>query len=432
MTSRSVRVARCLAALFSRQLCGLRIASADRRGSVAVVWSLALLPLIAVAGAGFDFLTISNLKSQLQAAADAGALRAARELRLARMSGFDVSSLAKTAAQSVLMRSAQPLSSVAISASLIDNNSAVQVNVSGLYDPKLLRVVYKQSVALSAQAVARTNGFPICALALEDKGARAIYLEESAKVTAQFCAVQSNSKSPQGLTGADASVLTAGMICSSGGKVGSKVNFNPDPLTDCPVVPDPLAARAPPPVGACTHNNELISGGTMTLMPGVYCGGLKVTNGATVTLSAGEYVMKDGPLIVEGGSTFTSLGAGVYLTGANAVFKFATDSSVSLTAPTSGPLAGILFFEDRAEPLLHTHEILSDNASNLLGTIYLSRGQLEVNANKTIGQASAFTIIVARRMQLYGGPNLILNSDYGKTNVPVPGGMNPGYSYLSK
>ena len=404
----------------------------DRRGSVAVIFSLSFLPMLAVAGAGLDFLAISGLRSELQAAADAGALRAARELRLASSGSFDVTPFAKTAAQAILMRSSKGLEGLDVRATLIDNRTAVQVKVAGLYSPKVLRVIYPESVKLSAQAVARANGFPICALALEEKGAGGIYLQQKARVTAQFCAVQSNSRHPQGLTGADDSLLTAGMICSAGGKVGRKVNFQPDAMTDCPVIPDPLAARAPPPVGACAHNNETVSGGTITLMPGVYCGGLKVTGGASVTLSAGEYVMKDGPLIVDGGARLTGSGAGVYLTGKNAVFKFAEDSSISLTAPTGGPLAGMLFYEDRNAPLLQTHDIKSDNASVLLGTIYLPRGQLDVDANKAIAQSSAFTIIVSRRMRLFGGPNLILNSNYDKTNVPVHGGLNPGHAFLSK
>lgn len=418
---------------WSRWLLGaVTHAAVDRRGNVAILFSLSLLPLMAVAGAGFDFMAMSTLRSQLQAAADAGALRAARELRLARMGNFDVTPFATTAAQAVLARSAQPLSAIAVTASLIDSNRAVQVNVSGVYEPKVLRVVYKQPVPLAAQSVARTNGFPICALGLDPKNKGAIFLQENAKVTAQFCSVQSNSKHPQGLVGAENSVLTAGMICTAGGKFGNKINFTPDPITDCPVVPDPLAARAPPPVGSCTYTNEVVSNGTLTLMPGTYCGGLKVSNGAVVTLAPGAYVIKDGPLVVEGGASFKGVGVGIYFTGSNATFKFAPESSLSLSAPTSGALAGILLFEDRNATPLQQYEILSNDAPLLLGTIYLPQGKLYVNANKTIAQSSAFTIIVAQRMELYGGSNLILNSDYDSTNVPVPGGLNPGYAYLSK
>lgn len=404
----------------------------DRRGNVAVFFSLSLLPLIAVAGVGYDFFAISTLKSQLQAAADAGALRAARELRLARSGSYDLTPMAKTAAQTVLARSVQPLANIDVVATLIDNNNATRVTVSAVYQPKLIRVVYKNAIKLGAQAVARTNGYPICALGLNEKDQGTIYLEANARVTAQFCAVQSNSRHPQGLSGGDNSLLTAGMTCSSGGKVGKRTNFEPDPLTDCPIVSDPLAARPAPPVGACSHTDELISGGTVTLMPGTYCGGLKVTAGAKVTLSPGVYVMKDGLLTVDGGGSLTAHGVGIFLTGASATINFATDSSINIKAPTSGPMAGLLFFEDRAAPLLQEHKIHSNDAPMLLGTIYLSRGRLSVNANKSIAQSSAFTIIVAQRMELYGGPNLVLNSDYDSTNVPVPGGFNPGYSFLTQ
>lgn len=418
--------------LVRRLVDSLVAALRDRRGNLAVMFSLSLLPMIGVAGAGYDFFVISTLRNQLQIAADAGALRAARELRLARSGNYDLTPVARTAAQVVLARSVQPMTNVGIAATLIDNNRAAQVTITAHYQPTVMRVVYKQPIRVGAQAIARTSGFPICALGLDESGKGAIYLEANAKVTAQFCAVQSNSKHPQGLSGGDNSLLKAGMTCSSGGKVGKGINFEPDPITDCPIIPDPLAARPPPSVSGCGHTDEVISGATMTLMPGTFCGGLKITAGAVVTLSPGVYVMKDGPLVVEGGSSFKATSAGVYLTGAKATFRFATDSSIRMTAPTTGPMAGMLFFEDRAAPLQQAHEILSDDASLLLGTIYLPRGRRSVNANKAIAQASAFTIIVAQRMELFGGSDLVLNSDYDSTNVPVPGGLNPGYSYLTK
>ncbi len=403
-----------------------------RDGSVGLIFSLLIVPLIAVAGAGYDFAAISVLKSQLQAAADAGALRAAGELRLAKGGHHDLTPVARPPAQNVLARSAQSLRDVHIEAALVESNSAVRVSVQGTYDPKVVRLLYKEPVRLAATAIARANGFPICALGLEPSASHAVYLEANAKVTAQYCAVHSNSTNPEGLSGGANSFLKAGMICSAGGKYGGKSNFEPDPLTDCPVVPDPLAQRAPPPVGPCAHTDERIDGGTITLTPGVYCGGLTIIGASSVTLSPGIYVMKDGPLLVDGGSSFKATGVGVYLTGANAVFNFSANTSVSMTAPNSGPMAGMLFFEDPTAPGLREHKILSDNASVLLGTIYLPKGRLEVETNKPVGKQSAFTIIVAQRMELYGGSELVLNSDYASTSVPVPGGLNAGRTYLIK
>ncbi len=75
------------------------------------------------------------------------------------------------------------------------------------------------------------------------------------------------------------------MICSSGGKSTSSGKLTPEPLTDCPIVTDPLASRLAPDVSRCDRQNIVISSGSVSLEPGVYCGGLKVTNGAAASLS---------------------------------------------------------------------------------------------------------------------------------------------------
>ena len=37
-----------------------------------------------------------------------------------------------------------------------------------------------------------------------------------------------------------------------------------------------------------------------------------------------------------------------------------------------------------------------------------------------LAQDSAYTVIIARQLKLYSGPNLVLNTDYGDTDIPVP------------
>jgi len=71
------------------------------------------------------------------------------------------------------------------------------------------------------------------------------------------------------------------------------------------------------------------------------------------------------------------------------------------------------------------HQILSDNARNLLGTIYMPQGEIIVDATKPIADKSAYTVLVVKQLHLYSGPNLILNTDYSATEVPVPMGVGP-------
>ena len=48
-----------------------------------------------------------------------------------------------------------------------------------------------------------------------------------------------------------------------------------------------------------------------------------------------------------------------------------------------------------------------------------------IDAKKPVGDQSAYTVIVAQRVNLYQGPNLYLNANYGATSVRVPKGVGP-------
>jgi hypothetical protein len=223
--------------------------------------------------------------------------------------------------------------------------------------------------------------------------------------------------------------MTAGAICSSGGYKGN--NFSPTPITDCPVMTDPIAGRPAPPIGPCVSGTPLVvNGGTLALLPGNYCGGLHVTGGASVTLTPGEYIMSNGPLQVDSGSALLTSNAGIYLTGAGSTLYFDTDSTINLTAPTSGPLTGLMVYEDPAVPSRQQHVIHSVNAPNLHGTIYLPVNELYIDANANVAQASLFTIIISYRLHVEQGANLVLNSNYSSSPIPAPQGLGGGYPSL--
>jgi hypothetical protein len=207
-----------------------------------------------------------------------------------------------------------------------------------------------------------------------------------------------------------------------------------------------LSSRAAPPVGACNYTNKVVDGGYETLPPGVYCGGLQLTNGAVVKLASGIIIIKDGPLIVDGGASISGTEVAIHLKGGAANLMFDADTTVSLSAPKDGPLAGILIFDDpsgagapaqvpksgrgaagrgNATAAPRQHQILSDNARNLLGTIYMPQGEIIIDAMKPIADKSAYTVLVVKQLHLYSGPNLILNTDYSATDVPVPMGVGP-------
>ena len=49
--------------------------------------------------------------------------------------------------------------------------------------------------------------------------------------------------------------------------------------------------------------------------------------------------------------------------------------------------------------------------------------QLLVDANAPVADQSAYTAIKSRKLVLDAGPNLVLNSNYAMTDIPVPSGL---------
>jgi Flp pilus assembly protein TadG len=397
----------------------------DRRGGVAIAFSLALLPVICIVGLALDFSSMTRQRSILQSAADAGALSAARELHLAQVGSTGVvANMAHTYTNAALSKASSRLSHTVVNVNLLNNNSSVEVAISATYKA----IFFPTSINIAAKAVASAMGFPICGLTLDPSAPQSIYLRTQSQVTAQFCAVQANSIDKEALYTQGSSQMTAASICSGGGVNGK---FFPAPITDCPAIPDPLASRPAPSVGPCTYTDLVVNGGTLALTPGNYCGGLYVTGGAFVTLTAGEHIMSGGKLKVDNASTLVTSGGSIYLT-AGATLWFGSDTTINMTAPTGGPLAGLLVYEDHNAPPGQVHYIYSNNAPVLHGTIYLPANQLWVETSADVSKASAFTIIVARSLHVDKAANLWLNSNYNLSNVPVPGGLKPGVPFLAR
>jgi hypothetical protein len=109
--------------------------------------------------------------------------------------------------------------------------------------------------------------------------------------------------------------------------------------------------------------------------------------------------------------------------GPKAGFRFAETAIVSLGAPKEGPMAGFLFYRDPG-PQPGDFVIGTDLATKLLGTTYLPGATLSVDVIGLVAAQSAYTVIVADRIDIRGA-ELVVNSDYGATDIPVPRGVGP-------
>jgi Flp pilus assembly protein TadG len=447
----------------------------DRSGAALLIFALVAPVLFLGTAAAVTYADLHRRQSQLQLAADTAVLTAAKELTLANADDERLISVAKQAALAALAvnrpdgTTAVPTPTVVRSAS--GQRTGLEITIRETVATVMGKVVSLPTSTLQVRSAARLSGSTkVCLIGLDDRLKGTVHLKTSARITAPGCGLYDNSRDREGLIGDDNASVTAALVCSAGGfKEGSAgVTFSPRPLTDCPPIGDPLSSRpAPTYPSACSPVREirgvtvppraldpitslvtpgamkLDSGSGVDLSPGLYCHGLKIHGGATVRLQPGIYAFR-GPLIVDG-STLRGEGVGLYFEGDRASLLFDHDSSVSLTAPKSGDMAGLLMFEERrvvapilapigkvkgalplppiGAPPLREYRIISDDAQTLLGTIYLPSGRLVIDSKKPVAAQSAYTVIVARLIELFDGPNLTLNTNYSATDVPVPRGV---------
>lgn len=411
-----------------------RAFAADHGGNVAVIFAIVVPVLLMVVGGGIDYAFALREKALAQKAADAASIAGAKEMSLTDANRNSVPAVVAAVVDAYLAAntpppqssSAQTASPYAVTTTISDASATqmtVAVSLNKTVKSKFGLVSALGDVTIRANSVAVVVGKPnLCLLALDPSAMGTLYLQKNAKIVGQNCGVYSNSTHPNGIKAFQSSMLTATVICSAGGHAGGHGNFQPAPYSDCPQFVDPLSGRPEPSVGGCDATNLVVKNQTITLGPGTYCGGIAISGTAKVTFSPGIYIMSNGPLKVTETAAISGVYTGFFFTGAGAKFSFATGTSVSLTAPKDGTMAGMLFFASRSQTNV-VHEILSDNARQLLGTIYLPTGLLSIDANQPIADQSAYTAIVALQVTANSGPTVTLNTNYDTTDVPVPQGI---------
>lgn len=391
------------------------------RGNLSLILAISAPAVLAGFGAAVDYALYTYKKTELQTAADGGAIAAVKELGLANTQDRQI----KGAADAYVDHALDDGERTIKTGVTIDwKQSSVAVDIEESWTPVFAHFIGADVTPIRVHAKAALAGSTsICIIALNETASKTLHMDKSARILARGCNIYSNSTSSDGLRLDDRSRIEAALTCSAGGVRSRTDAILPAPVTDCPKVADPLAERPEPPVGGCDWDKTTISAGAVVLKPGTYCDGLVITGTAEVTFAPGTYVVTGGPLRIAKNATVTGSDVSFYLHGDKAVIDFDGNTAISLKGAEGGSMAGLLFFEDRSVKTSRKHRIQSANARVLTGTIYLSRGYLLVNPNAPVAQDSAYTAIVANRLEVQEGPQLVLNSDYQKTKVPVPEGI---------
>ena len=384
--------------------------------------AIAFPALAFAAGVAVDFSSVEADRVAMQGAADSAALAGATQL--------SVANAAAAAQRTQAMASAQLQQlvgnwSLNISTQILNNNTEMQVTISGNRPALFQNLFPSNGWDASATATAQAEGvMPLCALGtgsgsggLLGLGATTVVdLTNVAQVTAPNCLVQSN----QNVAAQNAAEVTAGAVQAVGTASGT---ISPTPQTGAPPIPDPFASIGINVPTLCTDLNVTLLFGSETLQPGVHCGLIIVGNNATLTLAPGIHYFSLATLTLMNNATLQ--GSNVALVfDALSFFTFQDNSDIELQGMTSGPLAGFVIATTHNNA--KTFTISTTSAHTLLGVVYIPNGLLNITGDSPVAEASAWTVIVAQAIAIGGSANLVLNANYDGSSVPVPVGAGPG------
>lgn len=382
-----------------------------------MIAALCALPLAGVVAGVLEIQDIAASHGDLQAAVDAGALAGAQRFSVANVNSGDIQSAAINTANANLNSNFHG-TGVTYTVTEDTSNASVTVTATAQHIP-LLGIMGFGSAALHATATADALGsVPLCILQTgTDKNDQGLSAKDHSIIRATGCAVQANTD----IKVDPNAVIQAARVQAAGTITGpvSPAGF-PGSLT----IADPFASMNLQPPLDCIGKPlqyKVLTYTTLVLLPGVHCEQYDIQTGATVQLLPGEHwfmndVNAHDNAVIQGDDV-------VMLFDSTKKVSFFDKAQVRLTARKSGPFAGFLIATTRNN--IQEFDIDTNNASQLLGTIYIPSAKLVIDTTGNVAQDSAWSIIVADNIELHHNPNLVINTNYVGSGVPVPDGVGP-------
>jgi Flp pilus assembly protein TadG len=377
----------------------------DESGNVAVIFTLALLPLVGFVGASVDYTHGNAVKASMQAAVDAVSLNLAKSA--SSLNETQLNQKATDSFNALFQRS--ETQGVTVSAQYSAGAKSVTVTAAGSINTDFMGVMGRSTLNIGARAVAVVKGEgTACVLALNKNASGAALAQGSTTVNLTGCSLYDNSNNASALTVGGSAKLTALSVGVVGGISGNAgITTTAGIQTGVSPIEDPYSKLEIPAFSGCLVNN-FTSKKKETINPGVYCGGMKLNAGADVTLNAGVYTIDRGDLTVNGGATMTGTGVTIIFTSstgngyANASIN--GGATVNLTPPTTGSLAGVVMFGDRNAPVGTKFDFNGGATQYIGGALYFPTGAVTFAGGA--GTSASCTKLIADTIKFTG------NSDF--------------------
>ena len=396
----------------------------DTGASVAMFTALILIGIVAMVGLVIDVGYARSEKVVLQTVAESAAIAAAEHLP-------NNPDLAKAAAVEYAYKNYSTSIPNVVTESDIEfgdyeggvftvrsGGSAMRVTASRTkakgneVDTFLIGLLGRHHWDISAQAITLAGkGAPLCIILLHPDHNDAFDIDGGAEINAPGCAVNINSKNSESLEVSSGAVVNLASIKVVGGTdIRSGATVNPTPITGAAAAADPYASLTAPVNNNCGGVADIDGVDTVLTPTKAFCNGLTIDD-ATVTFSPGVYVIKD-EFTVKSGGHIKGDGVLIYLQYDGSDMFFYSGSSFELTAPKTGPYAGIVMWSDKANN--NDHDFYSKILARAEGTIYTPNSQIEFEDN-VVWETDCIRIVAARleldNNSRYKGQNPDANCD---------------------
>lgn len=388
----------------------------EASGNLSLLTALLVTPSAIAIVIAIEMVSVSQERTLMQAAADAAALAGARDLMVAGSSQRSATSFAERFAIGQVgdfSRRAR----VRFQAR-VDKEGEFSIDGEAIRPSFFGDLVPPGGFHIRVRAVAENLvRQPLCILGQNvDTSSNAISGNGTSSVVARGCVVHANGD----IVMTNNARIQAGTVRTSGAIRGGST----DPVANIGAlrITDPFQDRTISPPKPCNKvpdgGTDVWRTGTLTLRPGMHKTQFVMRGDSVMKLLPGDHYFCSSSFITERSRLESQDAVMLFVDGGLTVRDTAT---VSLRGRQSGNWAGfvIVTSDTNAAGI----SFLSRNVDELLGTIYMPNSHLLVDAPGNVGEASQWSVIVANRLITSNAAQLVINSQYQGSPVPVPVGV---------
>jgi hypothetical protein len=382
----------------------------DGAGTTTVIFSIGAITLFAAAGSAIDFARRSFEQTRLQGVLDNALLSGV---------STSINGDKQLAAANQYFKANAGMPAAKYSVAFSRRKSMLHGTVHSVIPTSLMAVVGIDEMEIEVQALATASISyePLCFGAMNPTRKHTLELKDAVSVVAPDCNIYGNSNHTDDVVDPHTAEnhLTARFIGAIGGGHHFLQNVQPQVEFGTELISDPLADQNTPAVGACDFNNTVIKSGHHVLHPGHYCGGLSISDDATVTLEGSDVFTISGGSFAVTDSKVTGNGTLIHLSGSAATIDW-QEATIKLSAKPTGNYAGFAIVGDRVP----TNNEINQSKIDIHGAFYMPKGAFTWINSGDFSPSAMWSAFVVDGVSWQGSGVIRYNFNLAASPIPYP------------